>query len=176
MYIKKYPIMIIIVLLLLMFNLVSCQKDSGPKEFSKEEYDLKDGKHIVAKKDDERIDINIYYNYSDFSDEFISDSLLILYSLYDTTPSPYPGRISNLRECRKEFKPLKNNISNYYVVYATERFTYGACSWDLINYSSILYYHKCGEDLIEMKYFFALKENTTEKFRYLENLGCKFVS
>jgi len=78
---------------------------------------------------------------------YISDKMFVIDSMYREIDSPYPGTLSNKIKCEEEFKPKKiSNIPfDYYLLYASDRFTYGACSWDLISYKSVIYYVYCNK-------------------------------
>ncbi len=91
---------------------------------------------------------------------FINEERKILLSLYKEVPSPYPGRISQTISCDKSFLPKEklNLPFNYFLLYATNRYTYGACSWDLIEFRSILYYKQCDNSIYVIEMFLPLKE------------------
>ena len=81
-------------------------------------------------------------------DEYISEKMFFIFSLYREVHSPYPGLLSNKVECSSEFTPIeiKNTPHSYYIIQATDRLTYGACSQDLIKYNSILQFQYCEND------------------------------
>lgn len=76
---------------------------------------------------------------------YISSKLFVIDSLYREMRSPYPGALSNRIGCAEEFKPatIENSSRRYHLLYATDRLTYGACSWDLIAYRAILSFLHC---------------------------------
>ena len=91
----------------------------------------------------------------------VDNRIYLLSSLFIDTDSPYPDLLSNAIRCSDEFKPKKIFYEpfDYYLLYATDRFTYGACSWDLLSYQSIMYFQTCGDDLYEIELFVPLGED-----------------
>ena len=102
--------------------------------------------------------------------------MFVINSLYRGISSPYPGVLSNRIECPEEFKPAKieNDPFDYYIIYASERFTYGVCSWDLIKYKSIIYFLYCDKvnNLYHIKLFVPLNENILSYIDLLDSIRC----
>ena len=70
-----------------------------------------------------------------------SDKIFSIHSLYREAFSPYPGALSNKISCPDEFKPrrISHALFDYYLLYANQRFNYGVCLWDLIEYKAVIY-------------------------------------
>lgn len=107
---------------------------------------------------------------------YISSKLFVINSLYREINSPYPGQLSNRIECAEEFKPatVENSPFDYYLIYATGRFTYGACSWDLIAYRIILYFLHCEEEntLYQIELFVPVDDYAADHENSLKTLDC----
>ena len=71
--------------------------------------------------------------------KYIDDKKFLLESLFLPTTSPYPGVITNIRECPNEFKPIvqETQQGTIYTLFAGARFNYGVCAKDLVEYYSM---------------------------------------
>ena len=123
------------------------------------------------------IKVNIFKNTSqEKADIYISDKIVLINSLFREISSPYPGAISNRIECTKEFKPLRisNSPLDYYIIYASSRFTYGVCSFDLIKYRSIIYFLYCDKDknLYQIKLFIPIDQDISSYEELLNSARC----
>ncbi len=107
---------------------------------------------------------------------YISDKMFMINSLFRGVSSPYPGALSNRIECPEEFKPIKlaNKPFDYYIVYASNRFTYGVCSWDLIKYQSIIYFLYCDREksLYHIKLFGPINKEIPDYDKKLTSIEC----
>ena len=110
------------------------------------------------------------------AENYISDKMFVINSLYREIDSPYPGALSNRIECGEEFKPEKkvNAPFDYYIAYASDRFTYGTCSWDLIEYKSIIYYAYCNKtkNLYQIELFVPANEDSSNYEQSLKAITC----
>jgi len=110
------------------------------------------------------------------SENYIYDKIFVINSMYRDIDSPYPGALSNKISCDEEFKPQKipNTTFDYYMLYATSRFTYGACSWNLIEYRSYIYFAYCNEseNLYQIELFLPIKKETTFYEESLKSIAC----
>jgi len=104
-------------------------------------------------------------------EKYISDKKFLLNSLFLPTTSPYPGIITNIVECPKEFRPEETTLENgvMYTLFAGERFNYGICDKDLVKYYSIYGIFNCKEKgIFEIYAFFEEEkglENILQSFR-----------
>lgn len=92
--------------------------------------------------------------------KYIEDKKFLLESLFLPTTSPYPGVITNIRECPEEFKPKVKDTENgtIYMLFAGARFNYGVCAQDLVEYSSIYGIFDCKEKgIFEVRVFSKTK-------------------
>ncbi len=110
------------------------------------------------------------------ADNYINDKMALINSLFIDISSPYPGSLSNLISCPQEFKPYKMiyNSSQFYFLYASERFTYGICSLDLLTYKSIIFslYCKKERNLYFIELFIPLDEDFMKYVYYLDLIRC----
>ena len=112
--------------------------------------------------------------------QYIDEKRFGIESLYQSTPSPYPDVITRTIECPDEFKPIfyrseqDNQDSLYYILYANDRFTYGACSDDLIRYRAIFYLVYCKEknEIYQIELFTAPEEFTHDLASLLKSFNC----
>lgn len=123
------------------------------------------------------IKIKAFGNFNpDQSTDYISDKIFVINSMYRDIDSPYPGPLSNEIKCAEEFKPktIKNSPFDYYILQASDRLTYGACSRDLIKYSSIMYFLHCGKynELYQIELFVPPGSNLSEYEESLKSLSC----
>ena len=83
------------------------------------------------------------------ADILLEDKIVTIHALYGNALSPYPGEISNKIICNEEYLPefdttqSKSLDYSYFILFANERFTYGACSEDLVKYKAILAWTFC---------------------------------
>ena len=123
------------------------------------------------------IKVNIFKNISqEKSNIYISDKIVLINSLFREINSPYPGQLSNRIECPEEFKPLKisNYPFDYYVIYASSRYTYGVCSSELIEYRGILYFLYCDKpkNLYQIKLFIPIDQDILVYEKFLKSVRC----
>jgi hypothetical protein len=118
--------------------------------------------------------------YDDFdlekSEQYISDKMFVINSLYREIHSPYPGELSNRIGCPEEYKPIKkeNQPFNYYIIYASERLSYGACSDDLIRYKAINYFLYCEKEnnFYHIELFIPKEENVSHYETLVKSIKC----
>ena len=89
---------------------------------------------------------------------YTEDKKTSIESIFLSEPAHYPGIITRNVECPDEFQPIrgiKDGVS-YYILYASERFSYGVCSRDEVRYRSLIGFLYCPQNgvFIEMKLFF----------------------
>ncbi|MBT3408333.1 hypothetical protein HOD20_04105 [archaeon] len=107
-------------------------------------------------------------------EDIIKEELFFINSLYREIHSPYPGQLSNRIGCEKEFKPkeFENEPFNYYFLYSNERLNYGACSWDLIKYKTLFFFHKCDDLLYKIELFTPIEEDILKYVPELKSINC----
>ena len=176
------PIFVSLVLLSLLFLLFgmakwrqSSQSLIVPGSFHVD----KRGDSIVLAHDDEGAILRMH-SFPDRDEAeglaYEEDRLVALRSLYEELNSPYPGVISNHVSCGEEFAPIKvsQGEREYYLLYASPRFTYGVCSWDLITYRALLSFIHCNQTmtLYQVEMFLPLSQNTTSYENQIKSLQC----
>jgi hypothetical protein len=111
------------------------------------------------------------------ANSYFSDEVFSITSLYRDAHSPYPGALSNRINCPDEFKPqeIKRASLNYYMLYANQRFNYGVCLWDLIEYKALLYPLYCpkNKQFIQIELFIPKLEDMSIYREALERLNCQ---
>ncbi len=115
------------------------------------------------------------------ANNLINSELISINTLYSNSISHYPDVVSNQRVCDESYIPIKQEIRYenikiiYFILYLTERETYGACVEDILFYKGINAWAYC-EEKKEYRQFeiFTLKENFNEaqSLLFLNNI-CK---
>jgi len=136
-----------------------------------------DSTTLIGEYGDLFIKVNIFKNIDkEKANIYISDKIVLINSLFKEIRSPYPGALSNRIGCPEEFKPLRisNQPLDYYILYASSRFTYGVCSFDLIEYRSILYFQYCDKQksLYQIKLFIPVDQDLSAYERLLKPIRC----
>ncbi len=124
--------------------------DDSFKEYTHKERDL------YAKKNEDEIKIKIVYNMEgEQVKKYIKDQKVILASLYEPTPPPYPEFIGVEVSCDKKYKPVLKETARgeYYLLYAGERKGYGVCEENMVKYKVLLGYFNYGDKLLKIEYF-----------------------
>ncbi len=99
----------------------------------------------------------------------LSDQIQTINALYADALSPYPGEISNEIMCPERFKPEFHTRQTpwldytYFTLFATDRFTYGACTEDLVKYKSILAWTYCSKKNTFYRFEFFIPIETFSK-------------
>lgn len=103
------------------------------------------------RKNDEVAHIEIRQGISkEAAAQTIQSKIDLITSLYEKRPVSYPDVITNEIACAEKYRPIlgerKNNDTavRYLVGSATRRFTFGACSDDLIAYKALVAWYWCG--------------------------------
>lgn len=100
------------------------------------------------------------------SNQYISEKKSSIDSIYTVLPAAYPDVVTRSLECSDKFRPIFNSSdqgnqeSFVYILYANNRFTYGACSDDTAKYREIFYiaYCKDTKELYQIEYFVPKEE------------------
>lgn len=137
--------------------------------------EAKDKEKLTLKNENEVLRINFIKNMDEKkAKQYGEGQLALIESQYEPQPVPYPEFITNSKDCAEKFKPVKKEYAfgDYELLFAGERFSFGACSDDLIKYKASLGYFYCEKrkTLYKLEYFIP-KEESTEK---LENLTRSF--
>ena len=150
------------------FNLISNSKsDDGLIET----IELKKDNVIIKIKSIKKIENGTSEDYKNYK-------LNMINSTFETIKSPYPGRISLDIVCPEEFKLSRVNTpdpdSTYYIIYATSRYSYGACSWDSIEYRVILLFRYCEDrkELHQVEFFIPIDKFNASYLEMAEKIKC----
>ena len=113
--------------------------------------------------------------------EYIDNKRKLIDSSFSEYNSPYPGALSNKIICSEKYIPkikeknLTNSLRIFYYLYANDRFAFGGCVDDVLDYLAVLAFIYCKEKniLYEIKYF-TPKNNATENYKKIvESFTCK---
>lgn len=137
-------------------------------------------KNIEAKENN--ISLNIKYIKGmdkEASEDYKNYQLNIINSMFKPIRSPYPGMVTRKIVCSEEFKPFEINSaypnSTYYLMYSTDRYSYGSCSWDSIKYRVIFLFRYCEnrKELYQVEIFVPVDEFNGSYTKMAEKIRCK---
>ncbi|NQV93510.1 hypothetical protein HQ403_03400 [Candidatus Kaiserbacteria bacterium] len=109
--------------------------------------------------------------------EYIKGQVILFESLFKPQLPPYPEFLTRETGCGKKFLPIKKTGDNgdYFIVFAGQRFGFGICANDLIEYKASMKFLYCPntKNVVRFEYFipngvesFDL-DDMTESFRCL---------
>jgi hypothetical protein len=153
------------------------------KEFSVESYFLDEREHatkLTLVRGDDVLKIRTIQGIEKKSaDVLIKEGIISINAIYGDALSPYPGEISDKIVCAEEFRPEFGEVSreidySYFTLFATERFTYGACVEDLVKYRAVLAWAYCEEakTLHRFEFFTPLADFSDESFDLATSFSC----
>lgn len=113
--------------------------------------DDKRGYRALLSQGQELLRVEVYYDQlPEKAPRWVDEQSMKIRALYDKAPAPYPGEITDVIICEKEFVPVIEKkrgssgtemtvVSNYYI---TDRMTHGACADDIASYRgyAVLFY------------------------------------
>lgn len=113
------------------------------------------------------------------AESYVSLQRSLVESLFKDGISPYPGQISGTIQCADAYLPhvdesrTANSLKVTYLLYATERLTFGACADDLIAYRALLSYSYCSgkKELYEIRHF-TPKSSADDPKGILSSFSC----
>ena len=111
----------------------------------------------------------------------LQDGVMGIQALYANALSPYPGDISNKVGTDPAFQPRLFRATNspvsftYLVLYANDRFGYGATTKDSVKYKSLIGWFYCGarKEFFKVKLFAPPAASDREMEAILTSLRCK---
>jgi len=111
---------------------------------------------------------------------FLDEKKFGVESLYNSQPSPYPDVITREIVCPQEYLPIveededENFYKIIYTLFANERFSYGACSPEIITYKSVfsLIHCKNSGDLYQIEFFSPLESYDEEILNGIKDFSC----
>jgi hypothetical protein len=121
------------------------------------------------------------YLESEAASALIEEGVMNVEALYADALSPYPGDISRKVATDPRFRPqrFKREVAgvqyNYYLLFANERFGYGAMSDDAVKFRSLLGWFYCAEagEFFRVKYFAPLSTEAHALENSFLALPCK---
>lgn len=122
---------------------------------------------------------------SGLSDEealrYVDNQRYLVDNLFIKQKIPYPGPLTNILECPKEYMPKieeehkTDSLRVFYYLYANNRLTFGGCAEDILNYAAVsaLIYCKEKKEVYKVEYF-TPKENPTPEYKEIvKSFKCK---
>jgi len=135
---------------------------------------------IEAKKDSIIIRIKSIKSIGkEASEEYKNYQLKMINSVFEPIKSPYPGRITREIVCPEELKPIEVNTADfnsaYYLLYSTDRHSYGACSWDSVKYRVIFLFRYCekNKELYQVELFIPIGEFNDNYTKMAGKIRCR---
>jgi len=136
-------------------------------------------------KDDILLRLEIRYNATKSeAEQAIKNQIMRTQALFDEAAAPYPGDISDIVSCSKEYIPkhttkTKNEVSiSHFSGFVNERLVFGSCTADQLKYFDTLSMFYCDKQ----KKFFQVEliipkdeylKDPSEYKEILNSLGCK---
>lgn len=113
------------------------------------------------------------------ADTVISDKIVMFKSLFEKQRIGYRGQHTEYIECPERFKPkyfekqLESGYLRYFVGFATERFSFGACSDEDVRYKAINAYLYCNnvQTMFDIDYFGPMK-NDGQGIPFVDKIDC----
>jgi hypothetical protein len=131
---------------------------------------------------DTTVQFEVYPNLDRESAEIlIKDNVMGIHALYADALSPYPGDISNRIVTGQRFKPEYREKTEgehryrYFLLYANDRFAYGATAKDSAHFRSLLGWIYCGRDsrLYKVRFFAPADTPGDRLERWFLRLTCR---
>lgn len=151
----------------------------GNFEMTAQYGNLEEGKevHIAAESDNAILRIKaIPEQTKEQAERYITGQSILLEAQYDSRLPPYPEFLTNQTGCAEELKPRKVAVARgaYYLVHADERFNYGLCADDLIQYKSALGLFYCPESrsIFQIEYFIDADRSFDDVERFISSFRC----
>lgn len=135
----------------------------------------------LLRHDELRIRIEAYADISaENANSYDKIKMMNIQSLYETAKSPYPGALSNEIDCGKDYRPQMGKLavdgapSTYIQGYLNDRFQYGTCLKEELEYESSLVLFHCPSQKkwYQFEIITPLGQQMDDK-RILDSLTCK---
>lgn len=135
----------------------------------------------LLRHDELRIRIEAYADISaENANSYDKIKIMNIQSLYETAKSPYPGALSNEIDCGKDYRPQIGKLavngvpSTYIQGYLNDRFQYGTCLKEELEYRSSLVLFHCPSQKkwYQFELITSLADPVDDK-RILGSLTCK---
>ena len=115
------------------------------------------------------------------AETLVQDGVMGIQALYANALSPYPGDISNKVTTEPAFQPRLFRITNSAItytcllLYANDRFGYGATAKDLVKYKSLMGWFYCAprQEFFKVKFFAPLNVSDHEMEAQFTSLRCR---
>ena len=115
------------------------------------------------------------------ANKILKDKRFLIESLFKEQPHPYPGIVSNRKECPKEFQPIilekayGDSWMFSYQMFANDRFVYGGCTKEANFFNSVYVFLYCSSKnvLYEFKYFTPMENPSADLVKLIESVRCK---
>ncbi len=148
-------------------------EDKKPGRFSTK-YVFADGDHSIRLEVFEKMD-------AETATQLQEDGIMGVEALYADALSPYPGDISRKIVKDRKFSPklVRKDDRAYYLLYANERFGYGASTGEAVKYVSLFGWLHCAESerFFKIRLFAPAKSSDLAKLEKLfASLECAGAS
>jgi len=117
------------------------------------------------------------------ANSFMNSDLSQINGIFLNYTSPYPGDVTNIIECPKEFRPVfhkmenDKNLRQYLTTYSNNRFGLGVCSWDLVEYENLIGWIYCpnNQNLYKIQYYLPIEEDKEKLIKFFLSLKCTVI-
>ena len=115
------------------------------------------------------------------AETLLQDGVMGIHALYANALSPYPGDISNQVTTEPAFRPRFFRTTNappthsYFLLYANDRFGYGATTKDAVRFKSLMGWFYCSaqQKFVKVKLFVPTETSDGELEKIFTSLRCK---
>lgn len=132
--------------------------------------------YVVLGGDGKRVKMKFFDLNKEKFDNYFKEQSILLKGIFEPQLPPYPEFLTKETGCGKKYKPIQkqNDFGEYYLLYAGERFGYGVCVDDLIEYRASLGYFYCPkkEMGVQLEYFVP-KNSEIDLINLTNSFKCK---
>lgn len=108
--------------------------------------------------------------------EYILSQAALLRGLFVPQLPPYPEFLTQQNACDEKYYPQsrKNEYGDFYVLFANDRFGYGICADDLIEYKAGLgiFYCQNNNSVVKVEFFTGEDENVGKIENFMNSFQC----
>lgn len=136
-----------------------------------------DTRGIIAVRGEEIIKLKIFQDIkADAAEKYVTEQLTLFGELFEPQLPPYPEFLTKETGCDEKFKPVRKNsqYGDYYLVYAGQRFGFGICTEDLIEYKTSIKFLYCPRSYIlaTLEYFIPSNRSFDNLVGLTESFAC----
>lgn len=107
---------------------------------------------------------------------YIKDQGALFESAYESRLPPYPEFLTRDSGCADRYKPQKTYTANglFFTTYASERFGYGVCADENIEYKAGAGFFSCDNKAFAVEYFINKNSQDEEIERFFNGFSCVY--